>query len=174
MRRIVVVLGVAALTAAMMAVTAGVALAQAETDHFRDTGDVSFTVENPCTGEEILFEGRYRNATHVAQTDDRYHSGNHGTLINVTGTGSGTGDKYRLVNPGGFDQSSLNVDEDGYLFVNNDGFTFLVVSEGASPNFLMHVRLKETVDSADGQPLLAFTGETSDCTGEVEHTTGEV
>jgi predicted hotdog family 3-hydroxylacyl-ACP dehydratase len=60
-KRMGIVLGVAALMAAIMALAAGTALAQAETETFHNTGTFTFTVENPCTGEEVLFEGKFNN-----------------------------------------------------------------------------------------------------------------
>jgi len=171
MRRIVVVLGVTAVMAAAVALTAGTALARAETETFQNTGEViPFTIENPCTGEEILFEGKVRNPVHTTLNENGYHDVTRGVLIDVTGTGLQTSDKYRLVNAGGLAEYSEIEGEVGGLYVNNDETIFMVVSEGASPNFLMHLLYKVTFDTADGQPGLVFAAETIGCTPEVETT----
>ena len=57
MKRIGVVLGVAAVMAAIVALTAGTAQAQAETDTTHTREPASFFIENPCNGEVILVEG---------------------------------------------------------------------------------------------------------------------
>jgi hypothetical protein len=62
------------------------------------------------------------------------------------------------------------VDETSGLYVNNYEVIYMVVSEGASPNFLMHLLYKVTSDTADGQPGLVFRAETISCTPEVEPT----
>ena len=170
MKRIVVVVGVAAVMAATVALTAGVALAQAETETFHIRGTSTFTVENPCTGEEILFEGKFHNPQHTTLNESGYHFVTRGMVIDVTGTGLQTGDKYRFINAGGIVGYSEIEDEVGGLNVNNYEGIFMVVSEGASPNFLMHLLYKVTFDTADGQPGLAFTAETIGCTPEVEPT----
>jgi hypothetical protein len=58
MRRVIVVLGVAAVMAATLALTAGVALAQeAKPDHYRERLPVSEEWTNWCTGETVTWEG---------------------------------------------------------------------------------------------------------------------
>jgi len=57
MKRIVVVLGVTAVMAAAVALTAGTALAQAQKDTVQIT---NLIMQNPCTGEFIAWNGTSR------------------------------------------------------------------------------------------------------------------
>jgi hypothetical protein len=170
MKRISIVLGVAALMAVMVALAAGTAFAQAETETFHNRGTFTFTVENPCTGEEVLFEGKFNNTVHVTLNKNGYHDVTRSQVSDVTGTGLQTGDKYRFINAGGLAEYSEIEEEVGGLYVGNDETMFMVVSEGSSPNFLMHLLYKVTFDTADGQPGLVFEAQTIGCTPEVETT----
>jgi hypothetical protein len=156
--------------AAIVVVSAGAALAQAETTTFHNRGQITFTIDNPCTGEEILFEGRFHNPQHTTLNDNGYHVVTRGNVMDVTGTGLLTGDRYRFINAGGLVEYSEIEGEVGGLYVNNDETIFMVVSQGASPNFLMHLLYKVTFDTADGQPSLVFAADTIGCTPEVETT----
>jgi hypothetical protein len=159
MRRIVVVLGVAAVMATMVALAAGTASAQAETETFHQRGPYTRAVENPCTGEEVLIEGTFHAVIHTTLNDDgTYHAVVRGN-INATGTSVLTGDKYRFINTGGAEgYSGVGGQE-----VNNEEFTYLVVSEGASPNFLMHFVVKVTFNT-DGHPNTVVEAGTIRCT----------
>jgi hypothetical protein len=170
MKRIVVVVGVAAVMAAAVALTAGAALAQAETETWHNRGQSNFTIENPCTGEEVLVENTFHNVIHVTLNENGYHTHSHASATDATGTGLQTGDEYRFINAGGFTEWQEIVDETSGLYVNNYEVIYMVVSEGASPNFLMHLLYKVTSDTADGQPGLVFRAETISCTPEVEPT----
>jgi hypothetical protein len=64
-RRIGVVLGVAAVMATVIALTAGTALAQAQSDTFVTRDPVMLRLPNPCMpGEEIFFEGTFQVVGH--------------------------------------------------------------------------------------------------------------
>jgi hypothetical protein len=64
MRRIVVVLGVAVLMAATVVLTAGTALAQAETATFNEWIPISEELENNCTEElDLIRLGRHVSVT---------------------------------------------------------------------------------------------------------------
>jgi hypothetical protein len=171
MRRITLLLCVVAVVVAIVVLTAGTAFAQAETQKYLNSGEFTTTFENPCTGEDILFEGTYRNPVHATLNKNGYHTVSRSTEINATGTGSETGDKYRLINPGGFAESSQfpkTEGEVGGLLVDNEEGILMVVSEGASPNFLIHFLYKVTYDTEDGQPSLVFEAETGGCTSDIE------
>ena len=70
MRRIVVVLGVAVLMAATVVLTAGTALAQAETATFNEWIPISEELENNCTEEPFTLEGTFHMLLHGTTTEN--------------------------------------------------------------------------------------------------------
>lgn len=164
-RRIGIVFGVAAVMAAAVALTAGTALAQAITDHSRTNEPFTEIIENPCTGEEILFEGTFRQVTHFVQNDNGLHGGVI-EVVTATGTGVESGERYRFINSV---NSAFYNGNDG-MVVDDVGREILVVSNGASPNFVTHLRAKATTDLDDGQPSTSFEMAVVGCTPEVETT----
>jgi hypothetical protein len=165
MRRIGVVLGVAVVMAAAVALTAGAALAQSETETFHIRDMTSFILDNPCTEEEILFEGDFHNVVHTTLNEQGGHTQSLTTNIGITGTGLETGDKYRFINAGGFQQSGLA----NGMSVDNNHVILLVVSEGSSPDLILQIVTKVMRDE-DGEPFLGFEIITNGCTPEVETT----
>jgi hypothetical protein len=165
MRRIGVVLGVAVVMAAAVALTAGAALAQSETETFHIRDMTSFTFENPCTEEEILFEGDFQNVQHITLNEQARNVLSLTTNIDITGTGLETGDKYRFINTGGFQQSG---GANG-MSVDNNHVILLLVSEGNSPDLILQIVTKVMRDE-DGEPFLGFEIITNGCTPEVETT----
>jgi hypothetical protein len=67
MKRIVVVLGVAAVMAAMVALTAGTALAQSETETFNDRVPIEGRLFNACTQEFVTYEGTQYFVLHITE-----------------------------------------------------------------------------------------------------------
>src|SRR5688572_19008506 len=102
MKRISIVLVLAAVMAAAVALMAGTALAQAETETFQIREPVEFVADaNDCTGEEILFEGVQHQTTVVTTNENGRHVVSRNNWTNFTGTGLETGDEYRLSTAGG-------------------------------------------------------------------------
>ena len=102
MRRIRVVLGVAVVMAAAVALTAGAALAQAETGTINE--QIPFSGEetvNECTGEPVTIEGTIHTLFHTTNTENGgMHFVGH---FNVQGRGvSPSGAKYVLVSGDNF------------------------------------------------------------------------
>jgi hypothetical protein len=90
MKRIVVVLGVAALMVAMVAAYAGVAMAQATNETINIRSPESFTIDNPCPGyeEPIQVDGIFHSVYRVTQVEgDLYRYVIHVNTSNVTGIG---------------------------------------------------------------------------------------
>jgi hypothetical protein len=165
-RRIGIVLGVATVMAAIVALTAGTALAQSETETFRIRDTIAFIWENPCTEEEILFEGDFQNVFHSTLNEKGYHNFSRGNAVGITGTGLETGDEYRFINAGGYTQNQLA----NGMFIDNNKAAQLLVSDGNSPNTILQVVTKATFDDVDREPFLIFDITTFGCTPEVETT----
>jgi cyclophilin family peptidyl-prolyl cis-trans isomerase len=95
MKRIVVVLGVAAVMAAAVALTAATAFAQATPVTVNERIPISGEGENPCTGETFTFEGTLHLVVHV--TYDGNESHHVINQLNLQGRGvSPSGAKYVL------------------------------------------------------------------------------
>jgi hypothetical protein len=156
MKRVGVVLGVAMV---MVALTGGTALAQAETETSRVREPFALVGDNPCTGEPMQLEGEFQQVTHTTLSQNGYHTVSSSHIINMTGTGLQTGDKYRITGTAHTVGASLR----NGIEVSNDGATEVVISKGSSPNALVHLLFKYTVD-ADGQPNMVVTAETIRCT----------
>jgi len=162
MRRLSVVLGVAAVMAAIVALMTGTALAQAETDTSQTTEPLSFLLENPCNGEEILVEGEVRVLSHTTQNEQ----GSHSLFLftePLSGTGLETGDKYRFITVGHETTRDLANGVNGFAGTQ----PFLVTSEGASPNFIFFITHQAVFDD-DGQPTHDFQTAVFGCTSDIE------
>jgi len=176
MKRISIVLGLAVLMAATVVLTAGAALAQATTETFNVSSPVSFTIDNPCPGyeEPILVEGVFHHVVQVTQVDlpntqpgtDIFKYTNSTNTTNVTGTGLETGDEYRFINQGGLFETTLPADEtsQGIAFTNTEELSYIVVSNGASPNFMLHGTWK-TVYREGTEPTIQLENVWTSCTG---------
>src|SRR5215208_6082139 len=98
-------------------------------------------MENPCTGEWILWNGTYTSVWQDIQNASGRHYSLH-TNLNITGRGVDTGDTYRLLNAGNEIGNEVFIDGEyepsasNYI---NVGLHTLVVSDGASPSFLITV-----------------------------------
>ncbi len=137
MRRIVVVLGVAALMAAMVALPAGAVLAQAETEKYQEKMPLTFTDYNPCTGEEILWEGIWTGNIHVTTNENGRHVASSFHTIHLTGTGLETGDQYRAVGASGVREHQLiNRRSELHRYIYSETGTGLTISKGDTPNFI--------------------------------------
>jgi hypothetical protein len=128
MRRIVTVLGVAALMAATVALTAGAALAQAETVTVNERTTQVEELENPCTGEPITFETTLHTISHMTTTEEGgLHLSSH---FNVQGVGvSPSGAKYVINNvestianlPSGVEQGPITFTFEDVIMVLRQG-----------------------------------------------------
>src|SRR5215208_7531582 len=151
LRRKLAVLG-AAVTMAVMLVMAAAAVSAlpATTETFSVSSPESFTINNPCPGyeEPILVEGVFHHVLRVTQVDradtqpgtDIYSYTIRTNSTNVTGTGEVSGDEYRFINTGGEVGGSFS--SEGSRQGTSGEFTsevsYIIVSDGASPNFMLH------------------------------------
>jgi hypothetical protein len=163
MRRISVVLGVAGVMAATVALAAGTALARAETETIRTEEPFTETIDNPCTGEPILFEGTLHRTTHTTLNETGYHFVSRYNASDVTGTGLLTGDTYTAPGAGITVGSSLVNGQN----TNTEEFFLVYASNGDSPNFILHFLIKTTTND---QQQMAVEVTTIGCTPEVETT----
>lgn len=163
MKRVIVVLGVAASMAAVVVLLAGTALAQSVTETINVKDAQSFTWYNECTGEEILFEGDFHSLIHTTRNDGGYHVVSQATLMDTTGTGLQTGNRYRFINPGGISEHSLS----NGMLVSSSTATQILVGAGRTPKAILHVGFKIAFDE-DGQPNLVFLIENFGCTPGVQ------
>ena len=165
MKRIVVVLGVAAVMAAVVALTAGTALAQAQ----RDTQTIeNLYIENPCTGEYIVWNGTVDTVWHEINNANGRHYSYHSRL-NIFGTGLETGDTYRMLNAGNDIGNEVIIEGEYYPSEShyvNVGLHTLVVSDGASPNFLINVVFRYTGSDEPQPGDISFYNER--CTPDLE------
>ena len=161
MKRIFVVLTLGAMIAVLVA---GPAAAKAEVE----TLPIQFIEENPCTGEFIEWSGTTTIVSQDIQNENGRHFAFHSRL-DITGTGLETGDTYRLVNSGTnvgnevFIEGEYVPSESEYIGV---GLHTLVVSDGASPNFLVTVVQRFSGDSEPHPGDVSFFDER--CTPELE------
>jgi hypothetical protein len=179
MRRIVMLLTVA-LVMAVMVVAATAAFAQPPTiEKYKLESPVSSVIQNPCPespfyGENIPFEGtiyqviqntRVENETSIVyKYTNRIHS------TNVTGTGEVSGDVYRVITTGGETGGSFLVSNseptspEGIAGTAISQTHYIVVSEGASPNFMYHELVKYTF-FYDGTVTAEVQNAWATCTG---------
>jgi hypothetical protein len=100
MKRISIVLGLAVLMAAAVVLTAGTALAQAETSTTNERipliGETQ-PEDNPCTGELITWEGTLHLVSHMTTTPDGSQTGAGNFTFKAHGVGASSGTEYVLV-----------------------------------------------------------------------------
>jgi hypothetical protein len=143
-KRIVVVLGVTALLAAVAALVAGTALAQPKGEHFQIREPITFTDYNPCTGEEILWEGIHTSNIHVTTNATGRHVVSNFTIM-LTGTGLETGDEYRGTGASGVREHQLSTGpSDTPRYVYNETSMGVTISKGGSPNALGRYQVRVT------------------------------
>jgi hypothetical protein len=153
MRRVALVL---AATALSLLLASGVAMARATTETYSIRDPESFTIDNPCPGyeEPILVEGVFHHVVQVTQVEgDFYRSVIHTNSNNVTGTGLETGDEYRFINTGLNAGGSFNTEggPNGVANTLTYEVSYIIVSEGASPNFMLHEKITLVLDE-DSNP----------------------
>jgi hypothetical protein len=150
----------------------GIAQAAAtnETEVYRQAD--SFTRDNPCQGyeEPILFEGVYQYVYRVTSVgEDPINPDFRLSLVrvnasNVIGTGLETGDEYRFIS------RSVNIGSGSpgpSASQNTYNLSWVIVSEGASPNFVLHESLKQVL-APDGHPAFSTEKYWTTCTAGVE------
>src|SRR5215217_1694678 len=155
MKRISIVLALAA-----VALMAGTALAQAETETFQITQPLEFVADaNDCTGEEILFEGVLHQTTVVTTNENVRHVVSRNNGINITGTGLETGDEYRLTIGGSLTEGQIT--DNLYVYA-EEGHSVLI-TEGDSSNVRTHYRFIEVTDFTGDQPSVSIEEFSLDC-----------
>ena len=159
MRRIVLAFTVPALLAVMV-VAATAAFAQPPTiEKYKLESPVSYVIQNPCPespyyGENIPLEGVIYQVIQTTRVENEtsivYKYTNRAYSTNVTGTGVVSGDVYRLNSTGGEVGGSFLVSNSeptspqGIAGTDTYESHSVVVSEGASPNFVLHQTIKYT------------------------------
>jgi hypothetical protein len=149
--------------AVALLMASGVALAQAASETLNVNEPERFTIDNPCTGESILVEGVFHHLVHVTQTEDGYHFVIRTNTEDVTGTGLQTGDEYRFINIGGAVGGSVI----NGVSTNTNEVSFIAVTEGASPNFILRGNEVLLFDE-DFDPYVIFAVSTVGCTPDIE------
>jgi len=174
MRRIIVLMTAAAL---MVVVAAAAVFAQPPTiEKYQVSTPVSYTIDNPCPGyeEPILLEGVFHQVIQNTRVENEtslvYKYTNRGYSTNITGTGEVSGDVYRVTNTGGEVGASFVVSNSeptspqGIAGTDTFESHSVVVSKGASPNFVLHQTLKFTF-FYDSDPTAEVQNVWATCTG---------
>jgi hypothetical protein len=139
MRRLMILLAV---MGAMCALSAGAALAQAESETIVDRQPFEATVSNPCNGEFIPLTGHFTTVYHVTTNDN----GEDLTVISQqtfigSGVGEITGARYQVNNTS---HASITLHQ-GSTFTSP--YRLIVIGEGQAPDFRMYGLAHYTVTS---------------------------
>ena len=177
MRRVIMLITAAALMAVMVVVAAAAVFAQPPTiEKYHVYRPVSYTITNPCPGyeEPILLEGVFHQVIQNTRVENEtsivYKYTNRGYSTDITGTGEVSGDVYRVNNTGGEVGASFVVSNSeptspqGIAGTDTSEIHYLVVSEGASPNFVLHETVKYTF-FYDSDPTAEVQNLRVTCTG---------
>jgi hypothetical protein len=161
MKRLVLLLAVMGTT---LALTAGMALAQATTETFTEKRPFNQTIVNPCTGELVQLTGDLTFLFHVTEdANGGLHVQQHGSAAGITGTGE-SGTQYRLVGvtreEAYFPPGAPPEEPREATFVNR----FHVVSKGSSDNFLFDQTVHVTFN-ANGEPTAEVIRTDITCAG---------
>jgi hypothetical protein len=135
-------LAVAAGLAALLALPAA-AMGQADSRVAQQSvTPLSFTVEDPCSGELVQLEGTYRNTIVNVGTEERLREaiGEHGM---ASGIGLDSGVEYRAIfSTGGGAQGNEAADPDGdgtlqltSIFIARGGVSFTLLRRGSGDDF---------------------------------------
>src|SRR5215207_8882702 len=138
MRRLVILLAV---MGAMLALSAGAALPEAETETFTDTFTNAAVTVNPCNGEPIVGEATYHITGHFTDSTHRYVIIE---LINfkLSSAGLVTGADYQASFM--FKETQLG-EALPTNQVNTPEVSFLVIAVGGDPDFVSHSLFHMTV-----------------------------
>jgi hypothetical protein len=132
MKRISIVLGLAVLMAATVVLTAGAALAQAETVQRVEKIPVSGELaaeDNPCTGELITFEGTLHLVHNMATTPNGRQVITYSSTFQGHGVGALSGTQYTIV-IGDHIRGIYDPDTGMYIQTNNVPQRWLSQGEG--------------------------------------------
>ena len=186
LRRKLAVLGAAVTMAVMLVMAAAtVSALPATTETLNASSSDPFTIDNPCPGyeEPILVEGVFHQVMRVTQVDrpntqpgtDIYTYTIRSNTTNVTGTGEVSGDEYRFINKGGEVGGSFSTEVtpegQGIAGQFTDEVSYIIVSEGASPNFMYHRTVKYVFpqdpdpEQPGPDPIVEIQNERTTCTG---------
>jgi hypothetical protein len=130
MKRISFVLGLAVLMAATVVLTAGAALAKAETVQSVENIPVSGELaDNPCTDEPVTLEGTLHLVRHTTTTPDGRDVSTVSSTFQGHGVGALSGTQYTLVT-GDHIRSIYDPDTGMYIQTNNVSLRWLSQGEG--------------------------------------------
>jgi hypothetical protein len=161
MKRLVLSLAV---VGAILALAAGIALAQATTDTFHETEPVDQVFDQPCVAEpqeQIRLTGEVHILTHVTEdANGGLHVLQHSQFNRLSGTGLESGTRYRGVGV---------IRDETYIAPGGPReFTgvarFHLVSAGPSDNLLVFVTAHTTFN-ANGEPSVNFQRIVVKCAG---------
>jgi hypothetical protein len=177
MRRIIALMTATALMVVMVVVAAAAVFAQPPTiEKYHLYSTVSYTIDNPCPGyeEPIPLDGDIHQVIQNTRVENEtsivYKYTNRAYSTNVTGTGVVSGDVYRLNSTGGEVGGSFVVSNseptspEGIAGTDTSVIHSVVVSEGASPNFVVHQTIKYTF-FYDSDPTAEVQNVWTTCTG---------
>jgi hypothetical protein len=151
---------------ALLALGAGVALAQAQTDTVIAKEPITFGATNPCNGEFIEFSGTFLLQGHSTyDANGNQHSSVGSAAVNVSGTGAQTGARYRYVVGGGRHIVHETLAEPFRPEIRSEVFTLNIVGSGDAPNFLMHVTVHYTYNVATGEFTAEVENVNTECRG---------
>jgi hypothetical protein len=185
-RRKLAVLAAAVTMVMMLAAASAVSALPATTETFSVSSPESFTINNPCPGyeEPILVEGVFHHVVRVTQVDrpntqpgtDMYAYTIRTNSTNVTGTGEVSGDEYRFINIGGSVGGTfiteVTPEGQGIAGTFTDELSYIIVSEGASPNFMYHETIKVVFahdpdpEQPGPDPIVKIENYRTTCTGD--------
>jgi hypothetical protein len=99
------------------------------------------TLDNPCTGEEVLLSGRAHQLLRVTENGNTYHFGRHFNAAGVTGVGVTSGARYVL---GATFNDEFTIAKGGTQMSVQ---TLNVIGTGRTPNFLVRALFHVTIDA---------------------------
>jgi hypothetical protein len=99
------------------------------------------TLDNPCTGEEVLLSGRAHQLLRVTENGNTYHFGRHFNAAGVTGVGVTSGARYVL---GATFNDEFTIAKGG---TQTSVQTLNVIGTGRTPNFLVRALFHVTIDA---------------------------
>jgi hypothetical protein len=124
---------------------AGVALAQATTQHINQTLPVDFAVDDQeCSGELIHFTGQLHAVFHI--TNDAaggIHAAAQFTFADVKGIGEVSGGEYRLPTTA---TSTFHTNSEGFPIIATEHSTSNVIGQGQLPDSKAHLLIHFTIN----------------------------
>jgi hypothetical protein len=129
-----------------LALAAGVALAQAPTQHINQTLPVDFNLDDDaCSGELIHLTGELHAVFHITLDDagNVQHLATQFTFANVKGTGDVSGGTYTVPT---ISTSTVNSNLGGFPIITTEHATSTVIGQGQLPDSRAHLLIHFTIN----------------------------